>query len=172
MAASDASSQTGQAPPRSQRARKDVVVDFFRVRFHLFYGFVVLVAATVGKIFTSPGQSPCIGVAITPIRDSLGLSRSSVTLLYLVATTASAATLPWTTGWAIDRFGPRASVVGIALGLAAACFVVSTAQTWPHLLVAFFMLRFFGQGSLMNVSITEINYCCLLYTSPSPRDRG
>ena len=100
----------------------------------LFYGYVVLVTATVGKIFTSPGQSPCIGVAITPIREALGESRSKVTLLYLIATTCSALTLPWTTGRAIDKWGPRKCVVAIALGLAAACFVVSTAHSTLHLL--------------------------------------
>ena len=124
----------------------------------LFYGFIVLITATVGKIFTSPGQSPCIGVAITPIRESLGITRSDVTLLYLVATTCSAITLPWTTGRAIDKLGPQKCVVAIALGLAAACFIVSTAYSRLHLLFAFFLLRFFGQGSLMNVSLTEINY--------------
>ena len=137
--------------------RRDRLVDCTQSR-GLFYGYVVLLTATVGKIFTSPGQSPCIGVAITPIRESLGETRSKVTLLYLVATTCSALTLPWTTGRAIDRWGPRKCVFVIALGLAAACFVVSTAHSWPHLLLAFYMLRFFGQGSLMNVSITEINY--------------
>ena len=138
-------------------AKADCLIECTQSR-GLFYGFVVLVAATVGKIFTSPGQSPCIGVAITPIRESLKQSRSDVTLLYLIATTCSAITLPWTTGRATDRWGPRKCVVPIALGLAAACFVVSSAHSWQQLLLAFYMLRFFGQGSLMNVSITEINY--------------
>ena len=138
-------------------AEADCLVECAQSR-GLFYGFVVLVAATVGKIFTSPGQSPCIGVVITPIRESLGQTRSDVTLLYLVATTCSAITLPWTTGRAIDRWGPRKCVVPIALGLAVACFVASTAQSWQQLLLAFYMLRFFGQGSLFSVSITEINY--------------
>ena len=34
-------------------------------------GYVVLFAAAIGKIFTSPGKSPRIGVAITNIREGL-----------------------------------------------------------------------------------------------------
>ena len=134
----------------------DRFVGFFTDR-GVFYGYVVLVFATVGKIFTSPGQSPCIGVAITPIRESLDMSRSKVTLLYLIATLTSAVALPFTTGIAIDRYGPRVCVVLIALGLSLGCYVTSTANSAAHLLVAFFLLRYMGQGSLMNVSVTEIN---------------
>ena len=68
--------------------------------------------------------------------------------LYLIATTCSALTLPWTTGRAIDKWGPRKCVVAIALGLAAACFVVSTAHSTLHLLLAFYMPVGFLQSTV------------------------
>jgi len=121
------------------------------------YGWVVLAVATLGKIFTSPGQSPCIGVAIDSVRRSLNMTHTEMTGMYLAATTTSSLLLP-ATGVLIDRLGPRPMIVAVALGLAAACFLMSAAVPGAHLFFTLLMLRFFGQGSLMNVSVTEINY--------------
>mmetsp|Transcript_20151 Transcript_20151/g.45664 ORF Transcript_20151/g.45664 Transcript_20151/m.45664 type:complete len:551 (-) Transcript_20151:155-1807(-) len=143
-------------PKKKHASERDIIMECSQ-RFGVFYGYVVLFAATVGKIFTSPGQSPCIGVAIGSVRESLGFSRSHVAFLYLLATSCSALSLPFTTGRAIDAWGTRKMVVAIALGLGGACFVISAAASSFQLLLAFFMLRFFGQGSLMNVSVTQIN---------------
>merc|ERR1712096_595086 len=125
--------------------------------FH--YAFAVLAVATLGKVFTSPGQSPCIGVIIEDVRQDIGISRSALTGLYFAATTTSALLLP-IGGRLIDRFGPRIMVGVFAAGLGVACLVISTVSRPGgfHLFAALFMLRFFGQGNLMNVSITEINY--------------
>ncbi len=123
----------------------------------LHYGWVVLAVATLGKVFTSPGQSPCIGVVVEDVRATVGITRTEMTGLYLGATTLSAALLPLT-GRAIDRAGPRLMVVLFSGGLAGACFLMSTAQGGGfHLFAALFMLRFFGQGSMMNVSVYQIN---------------
>ena len=75
--------------------------------FH--YSYVALFAGTLGKVWTSPGQSPCIGVAIEDIRKSVGMSRTLTTVLYLVATTTSACILPFS-GKLIDSCGPRKMV--------------------------------------------------------------
>ena len=125
--------------------------------FPFFYGYVVLVVCTVGKILTAPGQSPCIGVVINSIVDDIGISLTTVTGLYLVATTTSAIALS-RMGKVIDRVGVRIMVTVIALLLGVACFVASVARNVGVLLLAFFLLRFFGQGSLMMVSKTTINY--------------
>ena len=125
--------------------------------FPFFYGYVVLVVCTVGKILTAPGQSPCIGVVINSIVDDIGISLTTVTGLYLVATTSSAIALS-RMGKVIDMVGVRIMVTVIALLLGVACFVASAAKNVGVLLLAFFLLRFFGQGSLMMVSKTTINY--------------
>ena len=125
--------------------------------FH--YGFIVLAVATVGKVFSSPGQSPCIGVIIEEVRLDVNITRSTLTGYYFAATTTSALLLPLG-GKLIDRFGPRKMVTVFASGLGFACFFISWVQTPGgfHLFFALFMLRFFGQGNMMNVSICEINY--------------
>jgi hypothetical protein len=59
------------------------------------------------------------------------MSRSRVTLLYLVATTGSAVALPFLAGRAIGRWGTRIVAVVISTGLGAACFVVSLQNHGP-----------------------------------------
>jgi sugar phosphate permease len=105
---------------------------------------------------TGPGQSPCIGVVIDELIDALRLSRTTVSTCYLAATCLSAACLP-AMGRLIDRAGPRKMVFLIALGLGAACGLLASARSTATLLPAFFLLRFFGQGSMGLVAQTEIN---------------
>jgi len=106
---------------------------------------------------TYSGQSPIIGLFIEPVRTELNLDRAQIALLYLVATTTSALMLPLM-GRFIDRFGVQIVVSGVTTGLGFACFLFSKVRSVPMLLLAFFMLRFFGQGSLMLVSQTAINF--------------
>ena len=115
--------------------------------FPFFYGYVVLVVCTVGKILTAPGQSPWIGVVINSIVDDIGISLTTVTGLYLVATTTSAIALS-RMGKVIDRVGVRIMVTVIALLLGVACFVASVARNVGVLLLAFFLLRFLSVVSV------------------------
>ena len=87
------------------------------------YGFIVLAIATLGKVFSSPGQSPCIGVIIEDVRLDINITRSALTGYYFVATTTSALFLPFG-GRLIDYFGPRIMVGIFAFGLGLACFVI------------------------------------------------
>ena len=116
---------------------KDQFAGGFIVKIFPFYGYVVLVVCTVGKILTAPGQSPCIGVVINSIVDDIGISLTTVTGLYLVATTTSAIALS-RMGKVIDRVGVRIMVTVIALLLGVACFVASVARNVGVLLLAFF----------------------------------
>ena len=124
------------------------------VPFH--YGYVVLFVATIGKIMSAPGQSPCIGVVIDAIMCSLGLSRSAISALYLVATVASAASLPLA-GQLVDRFGVQRFVTITALCLGASCWLLSACRNAMLLLICFYLLRLFGQGAIFLVSVTAIN---------------
>ena len=91
------------------------------------YGFIVLAIATLGKVFSSPGQSPCIGVIIEDVRLDVNITRSALTGYYFAATTTSALFLPLG-GRLIDHFGPRIMVGVFASGLGLACFVISWVQ--------------------------------------------
>ena len=121
------------------------------------YGYIILAVCTIGKTLTAPGQSPCIGVVINVIIEDIDISLTTVTALYFFATTASAICLT-RMGRIIDLVGVQKMVLVIAFMLGMACFVISQARNVLVLLLSFFMLRFFGQGSLMMVSKMTINY--------------
>ena len=123
----------------------------------LYYGFTILVAATVGRIITAPGQSACIGKAIYPIGESLGVTPEQILGQYYKGTMFSSAAL-LTLGPVIDKLGPRKCVVASALGLAYGCYCLAQVQSIEGLLLPFFALRFFGQGVLMSLSVVQINY--------------
>ena len=61
-------------------------------------------------------------------------------------------------GKVIDFFGVRIMICVISIGLGIACITISTVTNIPLLLLSFFLLRFFGQGSMIMVSKTAINY--------------
>ena len=128
-----------------------------------FYGYVILVAATVGNIISGPGQSPCVGVIIGEVVHDLGLSLTLVTGLYFLATATSALALTYM-GKIIDIYGVQIMVVVISIGLGVGCISLSKVGSEDFaflagsLYLSFFLLRFFGQGSLMMVSKTCINY--------------
>ena len=85
------------------------------------------------------------------------MSSTTISGLYLVATTSSACILPLT-GKGIDTYGTQCMVIVVTLGLSVACFVLAYAHSNAEVLLGFFLLRFFGQGSLMNVCACAINY--------------
>ena len=60
-------------------------------------------------------------------------------------------------GRAIDRHGARLAIGPISLFLGAACFLLAAAESQPVLLLAFFLLRFWGQGSMQLAGQTAIN---------------
>ena len=123
----------------------------------VFYGWIILIVCTAGKIMSSPGQSPCIGPTTDAIMVSLDMSETQITSLYLFGTLGSACSLPQM-GKVLDRVRPRIFIVGVSLALGGACFLLSVTENAPTLLLAFFLLRFFGQGSMMMASQTPINY--------------
>ena len=120
------------------------------------YGYTIAGVATLAKCMTAPGQSICIGVVIDALIVALPISRTAITSLYLVGTTASACLLP-SVGRAVDRWGPRRAIGLAAAGLGGACMLLASASSRPVLLLAFFLLRFFGQGSMNLVAQTTIN---------------
>ena len=80
----------------------------------IYYGWVILIVCTMGKIMSSPGQSPCIGPTTDAIMLSLGMTETKITTLYLFGTLASAFSLPQM-GRVLDRVRPRKFIVGVSL---------------------------------------------------------
>lgn len=122
----------------------------------VYYGWVVVIAATIGMAMTIPGQTAGISLFIDQIMADLGLSRSTVSLAYTIATVGGAASLSLIGRW-IDRFGPRRAVVVIVAVLALACAVMSVASGVVTLFLGFLLLRGMGPGALSLVNLHVVN---------------
>jgi len=124
-------------------------LDFFRSNARWITGGFLL------TLFSSFGQTFFIGLSGNELRDTFHLSGGAFGGLYMLATLASAATLPWLgrtldlmPGWKVVRFTMPA--------LAFACVLLALAPNIAILTVALYLLRLFGQGMMMETAFTEI----------------
>lgn len=122
----------------------------------VFYGWVIMLVATLGLIMTSPGQTYAVSIFIEHFITDLGISRSMVSTLYTVGTLVGSFALP-IVGRQIDRRGSRAVVVIIAVVFGLACIYMGFVQNAIMLGLGFIAIRMFGQGSLGLVSQNVIN---------------
>lgn len=114
----------------------------------MYYGWVILAACSVAAIATAPGQTLVLSMFHAPLREATGLGATGLSGAYLVATLSSALTMTWV-GRLSDRIGPRGVVAGAAFGLGLVCTLIGNVGGLFTLTLAFFGLRFFGQGALM-----------------------
>lgn len=106
-------------------------------------------------LFSSFGQTFFIGLSGNDLRETFHLSGGAFGGLYMAATLASAATLPWLgrtldlmPGWKVARF--------VMPGLAVACVLIAVAPNIAVLTLAIYLLRLFGQGMMTEIAFTEI----------------
>ena len=112
-----------------------------------FYGWAVVVVATLATFCSGPGQSFVFSVFVDPILADTGLSRVYLSTLYAFGTGVSAIMVV-VVARLVDRFGARLMLAGIALGLGVACFGMSAATGPVALFFGFAAMRALGQGSL------------------------
>jgi len=115
-----------------------------------------------------PGQTVGVSVFTDYLIDALTLTRSQISLAYLIGTITSALILPFG-GRAYDRFGGRKLGIFVMLLLAGTLVIMSFSDAISHMLtfggllpysivsfiviaVGFFLLRFFAQGMLSMVN--------------------
>lgn len=132
-----------------------------------FYGWVMLAITTLSTMATSPGQSFIVGTFSDAIRDDLHISLAKFSAAYMIATFC--ASLPLTfVGRLSDRLGTRTMMTIVTILFGAACVAIGPmtflaaridpdhpVRPWALLAVltlAFFCLRFLGQGALGLVS--------------------
>ncbi|MEX2500849.1 MAG: MFS transporter, partial [Trueperaceae bacterium] len=120
------------------------------------YAWVVLMASLVTMVATIPGQTVGVSVFLDAIIDDLGVSRSTVSLLYTIGTLAGSLALPFV-GRFIDGRGPRLAVGVIATLFAGACLYMSFVEGLWMLAIGFVLIRMLGQGSLSLVSQHVVN---------------
>ena len=125
-------------------------------RFPVYYGWMILLVGSLGMFMTVPGQTVGVSVFLDSIIADLGITRTTVSLMYTFATLAGSLALPFV-GRYIDAKGPRLAVVGIAALFALACTFMGLAAGPVMLFLGFVLIRGLGQGSLSMVSVHVIN---------------
>lgn len=129
-----------------------------------FYGWIAMIAGTIGVLCSIPGQTMGVSVFTNYLIDSLQLSRDALSSAYLLGTVASSLFLTYA-GKIYDRFGARFTAIIAALGLGVTLILFSFSHllsesiskyiniefsTVSFILISllFFSLRFSGQGVL------------------------
>jgi MFS family permease len=122
----------------------------------VFYGWIIIIAGTLGLIMTSPGQTYGVSPFVEHFIADLGLSRSLISTLFAVGPLAGSLALPFI-GRGVDRHGPRFMVILIAAALGLSCIAMGLVQSAITLCLGFVALRTFGKGGLDLVSTNVIN---------------
>ncbi len=115
-------------------------------------------AATIGFGFLMTlssgfGQTFFISLFNPALRGAFNLSHGDIGGLYFIGTLLSAIAVIWL-GKLIDQFDLRFYTAFVNIGLAAACFTIANVNSAATLILAFFMLRLFGQGLSGHTGIT------------------
>lgn len=136
--------------------------------FPFYYGWIILIAGSLGVLFSIPGQTMGVSVFTDHLISNLNLSRPNISLAYLIGTLSSALLMTHV-GKLYDRFGVRivASSASLLLGLTlmflSKSVVISTylgnlfnlpgnGVAFVVMVIGFFGIRFCGQGVLTLVS--------------------
>ncbi|TVS06446.1 MAG: MFS transporter [Phycisphaerales bacterium] len=113
----------------------------------IFPGYTVAAASTVAFIATAPGQTMLVSQLNLPLREAFGIDELTLNASYTIATVLASFPLVLV-GALTDRFGPRRMIALIALVYGLGCLVMAGAQGFVTVFLAFFLLRFLGQGAL------------------------
>jgi len=112
-----------------------------------YYGWMIVFMSGLAFFMSAPGQTYSISVFINAYNQEFGYSSTLISSGYSIATTISGLSLIFM-GKAVDRFGPRKMmmIAGAMLGLTA--FYNSFVSNIVMIFIGFFLLRYFGQGSM------------------------
>ena len=134
-----------------------------------------LLFGMIMAFWSSLGQTFFISLFSDDIRAALGLSHGDFGTYYAIATTASAISLLWL-GKLADTMRLEKLALLILVSLCLAAIFFSQINSLITLIIGLYLLRMFGQGMMTHVYSTAMARpraaTCLLYTSPSPRDRS
>ena len=122
-----------------------------------FIGWRIAVLATITGAMTGPGQTIGVSVFVDPMIADLNLTRSQVSLAYLIGTLVGAAALLPVGRW-IDRVGSRRAMTWIGLAFGFGLVAMSGVRGFVTLAIGFTLIRWLGQGSLGLVSVVSITH--------------
>lgn len=135
-------------------------IPFAPRRWPFFYGWMILVASTVGTLASLPGQTMIVGVFTDHLIDALSIDRVKLSTAYMFGTIGSSLLLPFA-GRVLDRIGARPMTITASVGLGVALVLLAVSDRIAGALpldvalagliaasVTFLLMRFFGQGCL------------------------
>ena len=143
------------------QTRPDWPFDIRRIPF--FYGWVIWLLSTLGFLFSIPGQTMGMAVFTDHLMEALGLSRTQLSMAYLIGTVGSSLFLTRAGRW-YDRLGGRLMVALASLALGLMLLFISATDRFSgalgggpvasffFIMVGYFGVRFFGQGVLTSAS--------------------
>ncbi|WP_311135801.1 MFS transporter, partial [Clavibacter lycopersici] len=119
-------------------------------------GWIALVVACgVLSLMSAPGQTAGLSVFTDPLIAELGVTRTGISVSYLIGTLVGAVALPYV-GRALDRYGIRRSIVVIGVAFGAFLLLLSLAADIVGLTAGFAGVRMAGQGALSLAATTAI----------------
>ncbi|ASK64455.1 MFS transporter [Virgibacillus phasianinus] len=111
--------------------------------------------SALGIFFSGPGQTYSISVFVGSFVEQFNGNDTLVSGIYSAATLLSGSLL-FLVGRGVDRFGQQKMAIFAASLLGIACLWSSIVANPVMLFIAFFMLRFFGQGSMTLIPNTLV----------------
>ena len=112
-----------------------------------FPGWTMVGISAAAQFLSAPGQSYSVAAFKEPMRESLGVSETSYSFAYAVATVISGCLVP-VVGRSLDRWGARVILPCVSGVLGLACLGMSRVDSLPSLYLAFAFVRSLGQGAL------------------------
>jgi len=119
------------------------------------YTAAVIGAAGVVLIMTAPGQTAGLSVFTDPLIEQLSLSRTGISVSYLIGTLIGASLQPFV-GRGLDRWGARSVTMVIGAGFALTLLALSFVNEIVGLTVGFTGVRMAGQGALTLAATTAV----------------
>ena len=93
-------------------------------KFPFFYGWMIVAVASVGIVFSIPGQTMGFSVFTDTLMNELGLTRVQLSTAYCIGTVMSGFTLP-ILGVLFDKFGARRMIVYASVATGVILFYLS-----------------------------------------------
>ena len=124
-----------------------------------FYGWVILIAGSIGLLMSAPGQTIGVSAFTDSLLEVLSLSRNQLSFAYMCGTMTSAILLT-KAGKFFDHFGAMKTALSACFGLGLSLLYLSQIDYLQHLIgghristmlllfLGFVCIRFFGQGVL------------------------
>ena len=126
-----------------------------RTRRSRLWWILMVSAGGVLTAMTFPGQTAGLSPFTDPLLGSLEIDRTAISLSYLIATLAGAATMPLL-GRLMDRYGSRRAILWIGVLLSLVLLGASFITEILGLTISYVGLRMTGQGALSLAATTLI----------------